>query len=158
MDGGGGASARCRSSAMTGVRRVSFRGGRGRCTAGNGGDAAGDGAADATGGDGGVDGESERCAGSSCTANALRALPASAFATDRSGILGNRNQSAARCKHSDSAAATQMLGIVTTSCRLPGLLRQLLIRCLMVPTGGHRPCQAFDLTPEDPVPARSRWQ
>ena len=154
--GGGSASGRCRSSAITGARCFASLGGAAARRFGDGGaDAAGGGGtgaaavAGATGGWG-----LERCAGASCTANALTALPACAADSDKSCIRGNSNQSAARWSSSDSATATQRLGMVTTSCRLAGGLRQLLIM------GGAADVPVFvtDLRPWDLVSPRFEGQ
>jgi hypothetical protein len=55
--------------------------------------------------------------------------PRSTSTIDRARIFGSHVHIIAPWKMSDSAIATQMTGIVTTSCRLTDSVCELLIRC-----------------------------
>src|SRR5205814_6436578 len=96
---------------------------------GRGGACGGDARATTGGGDGCDEGDGTAAGfGSSCTARAPLCLPMSALISDRSCMsLGSNIHSAAIWTSSDRTNATQISGIVTTSCRLLRSSRHSLI-------------------------------
>src|SRR4051794_35862659 len=106
------------SASRFGIARTGGAVGRG-FTGGLGGVRGGDAWASAGGGDGADDGEGVVRFGSSCTARAPLDFPASTFAADSSCmIFGTRIHNADTWTRSDRTNATQISGIVRTSCRL----------------------------------------